>query len=260
MTAGFTTWLLTPLSGSMHHELPQWTAWHGRTMVMAWGILLPLGVLVARYFKVMPGQAWPEELDNKTWWHGHRVLQIAGVLLMTVGCGLAVGHVHGAGPLARCHRWFGWIVVTSGWIQIFSGFWRGSKGGGSTPWRADSSADELRGDHYDMSDRRRLFEYVHKIVGTAAILAAVVTIAMGLIVADAPRWMSVMLVLWWLALASLAMYWQREGRCIDTYQAIWGPDLIHPGNRIPAIGWGIRRHSRESWKQCTERKSRMRSI
>jgi hypothetical protein len=35
--------------------------------------------------------------------------------------------------------------------------------------------------------------------------------------------------------------WQRAGRCIDTYQAIWGPDPAHPGNRRPPVGWGVRR-------------------
>ena len=34
---------------------------------------------------------------------------------------------------------------------------------------------------------------------------------------------------------------QRQGRCIDTYQAIWGPDPRHPGNRLKPVGWGVRR-------------------
>lgn len=50
MTGDFAKWLLTPLSGGTHHELPLWTAWHGRFMVAAWAIAFPLGVLVARYF------------------------------------------------------------------------------------------------------------------------------------------------------------------------------------------------------------------
>lgn len=55
MRGDLARWLLTPLSGSVHHELPLWTAWHGRFMVAAWAIALPLGVLVARYFKVSTG-------------------------------------------------------------------------------------------------------------------------------------------------------------------------------------------------------------
>ena len=32
-----------------------------------WAVLLPLGALLARYFKVMPGQRWPDVLDNPRW-------------------------------------------------------------------------------------------------------------------------------------------------------------------------------------------------
>jgi hypothetical protein len=32
---------------------------------------------------------------------------------------------------------------------------------------------------------------------------------------------------------------QRAGRCIDTYQAIWGLDPDLPGNRRRPIGFGI---------------------
>ena len=60
-------------------------------------------------------------------------------------------------------------------------------------------------------------------------------------VADAPRWMAVVLALWWLALLMLFVWLQLNERCIDTYQAIWGPDSRHPGNQRKPIGWGIRR-------------------
>ena len=71
---------------------------------------------------------------------------------------------------------------------------------------------------------------------------AIVLILMGLSVVDAPRWMPVILILWWLALGFAAWFWQKQGRCTDTYQAIWGPDPQHPGNALPPIGWGVRRH------------------
>lgn len=260
MTGALEWWLLTPLSGSAHHELPLWTAWHGRLMVAAWAISLPIGVLVARYFKVMSAQAWPDELDNKTWWHWHRFLQTAGVLLMTVGCWLAMGRVHGVRALAEVHRWLGWSLVAAGWLQVIGGIWRGGSKGGATAAVHADNRDAVRGDHYDMTRRRRLFEWVHKVVGTVAILLAIVAIGMGLVLADAPRWMAIVLALWWIALALLTRHWQRAGRCIDTYQAIWGPDLSHPGNRISAVGWGIRRYSRESWLRRTDRKHKPRTV
>lgn len=202
-------------------------------MVLGWGLLLPLGALVARFFKVLPRQPWPQVLDNKAWWHAHRALQWAGIAAMSLGAALAWQQGAGSTPLARLHGWAGWALVAAGWLQIAGGFARGSKGG--------PTAARLRGDHYDMTPHRLAFERLHKALGWAGLGAAVAVIALGLLLADAPRWMALALVAWWLALAAAFIHWQRRGRCIDTYQAIWGPDPQHPGNRIAPIGWGVRR-------------------
>lgn len=227
------TWWLTPLSGASEHHLSDWVIWHARTMVAAWAILLPLGVLAARYFKVMPRQRWPHELDNRTWWHVHRGLQYLGMSLVLLGTLLAWNEGKQTSAVAVWHHWLGWAVVLLGWGQLVSAWLRGSKGGPTSP--------ELRGDHYDMTPHRRWFERVHKSLGWLALLAAVVTVALGLVAADAPRWMAGVLTVWWLALAALAWRWQRQGRCMDTYQAIWGPDPQHPGNLLTPIGWAVHR-------------------
>jgi hypothetical protein len=73
------------------------------------------------------------------------------------------------------------------------------------------------------------------------VLAAVAVVVAGLVLADAPRWMALLLGAWWLALVLAFAALQRAGRCVDTYQAIWGPDPKHPGNRLRPIGWGVRR-------------------
>lgn len=78
-------WLTTPLSGVSEHAIEPNVFWHARLMVLAWGICLPLGGLVARYFMVTPRQNWPRALDNQFWWHAHRCLQYTGVLAMSVG-------------------------------------------------------------------------------------------------------------------------------------------------------------------------------
>jgi hypothetical protein len=226
-------WLLQPLSGSAHHVIAPWASWHARGMVLAWGVLLPLGALVARYYKVTPVQRWPAELDNKTWWHAHRGLQWTGVLVMSVAAALAWGRGRGASAAALVHAWAGWALVAAGWLQVVYGLRRGSKGG--------PTETTLRGDHYDMTPRRLHFERVHKGLGWLSVLAAIGVIALGLHLADAPRWMAVVLAAWWLLLIAAAWQLQRQGRCIDTYQAIWGPDPRHPGNRLPPVGWGVRR-------------------
>ena len=82
---------------------------------------------------------------------------------------------------------------------------------------------------------------MHKGLGWAALLASVVVITLGLLIVDAPRWMALILGVWCLSLMAAFVRLQGAGRCIDTYQAIWGPDPAHPGNRVAAIGWGVRR-------------------
>jgi hypothetical protein len=227
------SWLMTPLSGAVDHSIQPWAYWHARSMVLGWGVLIPLGALLARYFKITPRQSWPQELDSKVWWHGHRALQWLGVLVMSLGVMLAWGRSQGMSTAANAHVWMGWVLVVLGWTQIVAGLARGSKGG--------PTSKQLRGDHYDMTPYRVWFERLHKSLGWLAVLGAIAVIVLGLVVADAPRWMLVVLGLWWLALTVAAWLWQRQGRCVDTYQAIWGPDAQHPGNTLQPIGWGIHR-------------------
>lgn len=222
-------WLALPWSGVAEHALDWRIAWHARVMVLAWGILAPLGALAARYGKILPGQGWPQRLDNPLWWHTHRGCQYAAVALTFVGLYLA--WIAGAEPARSLHAGLGWAVTLAGVAQVAGGLLRGSKG----------SATEPAGDHYAMTRRRVLFERIHKALGWAAVILAVAAMVLGLQLADAPRWMAVTLGLWWTALAAAAVLLQRRGWCADTYQAIWGPSPEHPGNRLPPIGWGIRR-------------------
>ena len=202
-------------------------------MVLGWAVLIPLGVLAARYFKVMPGQDWPARLDNKAWWHAHRGLQWLGLLLAMLGLLLVLPHAGQHGAAAQNHARLGWVLMSLAALQLLSGLLRGSKGGPSEP--------QLRGDHYDMTRHRIWFERLHKGLGWLLLGGSMGVIVSGLALADAPRWMGALLLLWWLALLMLALRWQASGRCIDTYQAIWGPDPAHPGNQRKPIGWGVRR-------------------
>lgn len=240
-------WLATPISGAAEHAIGSQVAWHGRLMVLSWGVLIPLGVLVARFLKVTPWQDWPRERDNKFWWHGHRLLQWSAMALMSAALVLIWGQAGGLSPAARLHGWLGWAMALLGWLQVAGGYLRGSKGG-----PLDENTQEVRasthwrGDHYDMTPRRRAFERVHKGLGYAGLALACLVLLLGLAVADAPRWMWLALALWWLLWCALFALLQRGGWCIDTYQAIWGPGQTHPGNRLSPIGWGIRRHTRRS--------------
>lgn len=224
-------WLWQPLSGVAEHHLTPLAAWHGRLMVLAWGLLFPAGILVARYAKVTPRQLWPDELDNRFWWRLHLLLQSSGSLLMLVALGLIVIAAQGSSSLAHWHALGGWSLVAGAVIQVVGGRLRGSKGGPGIP-----------GDHYLMTRRRLVFEYVHKTLGWFALVLSVPVVLAGLMVADAPRWMFLALILWWTALVILVIALQRWRGCLDTYQAIWGPADCHPGNRMRPIGWGVCRN------------------
>ncbi len=230
-------WLLTPLSGAAVHVIEPWAFWHARLMVLAWAVLLPLGALVARFYKIRPTSQWPERLDDKLWWHTHRTAQYGGTLLMLAGLLLAWLYAadvdHPAGSTVWWHHLLGWSVVLMALSQVLGGWFRGSKGG--------PTDRQLRGDHYDMTLRRRAFEVLHKGIGWLSVGLSVVVIATGLVVSDAPRWMGVALVAWYLLLTFSFIRLQHQGRCRDTYHAIWGPDAAHPGNALRPTGWGIRR-------------------
>lgn len=236
-------WLSSPLSGSNEHLIESHVIWHARLMVLAWGVCLPLGALGARYFKVTPNQDWPHVLDNKAWWNTHRALQYSGVLAMSVGLYLVWPNSTSDGStwnVSGLHQSLGWSVLALGWTQVLGGVLRGSKGG--------PTDRQMAGDHYDMNRWRIVFEYLHKSLGWMAIGLSVGVIVLGLLAADAPRWMLVVLLIWWVVLCQVALILQQRGCCIDTYQAIWGthPDL--PGFKRPPIGWGIRRSDQHPWR------------
>lgn len=225
-------WLLSPIDPGRAHLIDFAIAWHARLMVLAWGILLPLGVLIARFCKVLPRQNWPERCDNRFWWHSHLSLQYAGGMLMLIALAL-LSSAKGLKGAVTPHAALGYAVLALGAAQFLGGWLRGSKGGPTEP--------ELRGDHYDMTQRRVIFEYLHKSLGYLALVLSVGAILSGLWQANAPRWMWLVLSGWWLLWLSSFLAFQRRGWAFDTYQAIWGPSAKHPGNARKPIGIGIRR-------------------
>lgn len=226
-------WLLASIDPSRPHVVGFDVSWHARSMVIAWVILAPLAVIVTRYFKVMPGQDWPRDLDNQVWWRSHWIGQSLVFALSIFGLGLVVGTTARLG----LHGTLGYVVLALMVVQVCFGAFRGTKGG-PTARGADGSP---RGDHYDMTPWRLWFERVHKTTGYVTLLLAVAVIILGLWEANAPRWMWMVIFGWYGAILTWCIFLQKQGRAIDTYQAIWGPDQCHPGNRRKPIGWGIRR-------------------
>jgi uncharacterized membrane protein len=228
MTADIVSWLLEPIDMARPHHVDGLLSWHARVMVLAWGVIAPLAVIAARYFKIMPGQNWPEELDNKFWWHCHRKGQILALALTGLGLVLILMRGEGSPAGAHIHRQLGYCVIVLACGQALSAMFRGTAGGPTYP-APDGS---WRGDHYDMTLRRRVFEVLHKSLGWVTILLAMAAVVLGLWAANAPRWMWGTIGGWWLCLAVASALLQIFRGVPNTYHAIWGPDPKHPGNRM----------------------------
>lgn len=206
----------------MIHELDPAVIWHGRLMVLAWAILLPLGVIIARYFKILPRQNWPENLDNQTWWHGHLLFQIAGATATCAAFYLIFSGLPLNFKAIKLHGILGWTTIALLLVQIGFGLLRGSKGGPTEVVRTGSE----RGDHFDMTVRRRVFESVHKISGYVVLVIAQITIVLGLQEANAPAWMLITLVIWWLVCISGIFFLESRHLRMGSYEAIWGTDAM----------------------------------
>ena len=195
---------------------------HGLLMAAAWLALLPAGVLIARFFKVTRSQDWPNALDNQFWWHCHRILNYAGVLLATVGF-LWIVSVYKGLSLGSWHGRLGLLTLVLAWLQVASGLLRGSKGGPTDTGADPDDPRSWRGDHYDMTRRRRLFEAWHKSAGYLALALAVPSAWLGLRLIGSAYW--IQLLPWLAALIFLVLFrrFTRQGRWIDTHEAIWGP-------------------------------------
>lgn len=244
-------WWLATVSGSATHAIDVRVVWHGRVMVLAWSLLVPVALLWARYWKIAPGQDWPRVRDDRRWWNAHRVLQSLAVALTIVAVSLVWRNFDEL-PATTLHARLGWFVLLASALQILHGLMRGSKGGPT-----DANA---RGDHFDMTARRVFFERAHKSLGWIALVVAWLATIFGLTLADAPRWMVAVILLWWILLIFVMMRWQRAGLCIDTYQTIWGTAADLPGMTRKPIGWGVRRYTHElqsivsSSKQSTKKR------
>ena len=224
-------WLLVSIDTSRGHDVGIALSWHARLMTLGWGIICPAAIVTARYMKITPNQNWPTELDNRFWWHTHLAGQITTYLLMLVGIFLIWQTTDS--PHSLIHKALGYCVAALGTFQVVLGFGRGSKGGPTAPAKDGS----LRGDHYDMTPWRLMFERLHRSFGYLALLLGALAILSGLWTVNAPRWMWIVLIGYWTCLAMIAFNLQRSGRAYDTYQAIWGDDPSLPGNSMHKTGW-----------------------
>ena len=218
---GFALWATGTATGAM--------AMHGALMLAAWGLLIPAGGVVGRYYKVMPGQDFPRVYDNLTWWNWHRGLQYGGMALATSALAIVLSET--GGRLDTLHGRCGVAVMALGYLQIASGWLRGSRGGPTGRGADPLDPSTWRGDHYDMTPRRIAFERWHKAAGWAAVLLAAVTVVLGTALVGAPPWLLAAVGAVQAAVSIGLTDGALRGRWVDTYASLWGIDPRHPGNR-----------------------------
>lgn len=229
-------WLLQPIDPERIHNVSLLVAWHGRAMVMAWSFFFPIGILVARFLKITANQDWPRELDSQFWWKGHLVFQISGGVVMLIGFALIMFKAESLADI-DAHFYLGWFLVIFACIHMTSGRFRGSKGGPTEL----ASEGTLHGDHYDMTVRRKCFEYYHKYFGYVLLGGSIVGVITGMWIANGPIWMWIVMSCWWGVILVCFYSLQSRGMAIDTYQAIWGPNPDMPGSELKPIGWKVRK-------------------
>ena len=215
--------------GTAGSDFP-WLALHGWLMVLGWGLLLPAGIVVSRFFKVTPGQDFPRELANRFWWNWHRLLQYSGVAVVVIAAGLPLtqpgwqwsGSLHGS---------LGALVIALAVFQVINAQLRGTRGGPEDEFGRPNPPEAIAGDHYEMTVRRRVFEAVHIVTGYLALLGAGFAVALGLWLLGWPTGLTVCAGLCLLLFVALFVALQSRGAPVGSYNAIWGYDSIHPGNR-----------------------------
>ena len=130
---------------------------HGVGMLLGWGALLPLGVVVARFYKPFGKQG--------IWFKVHRATQLVGTAVVLAAWVLALvsfGPPYGSTPRSEAHFVLGNIVMVCGLLQPLNAALRPAHG---ATWR-------------------KQWEALHKGAGYLSLLLSVPTILLGAMLLD----------------------------------------------------------------------------
>jgi len=150
-------------SGEAHVSAPsvdayKWQLIHGLLMGWSWGVLLPIGVLIARYRKELLPHGQP-----KLWYRIHRNTQSTGIAMAIAGLAIALSRPE-FGLIDTAHGYIGLAVMAMGLAQPINAMLRPhpAKGGESK------------------SRARLAWEWLHKGSGYLALTLAVATSFLGI--------------------------------------------------------------------------------
>ncbi|OEL21176.1 Cytochrome b561 and DOMON domain-containing protein [Dichanthelium oligosanthes] len=156
--------------------------WHGAMAGLGWGVLMPVGVALARYFK----------RRDPFWFYAHISVQGVGFVLGTVGV-VAGFRLNDDVPGADSHQALGIAILIFGCLQVLAFLARPDKG----------------------SKVRRYWNWYHHNVGRAAVACAVANVFVGLSIAHeaaaAGAFYGIFLAVWVVASVVLEIRLWRTG-------------------------------------------------
>ncbi|BBN16614.1 hypothetical protein MPTK1_7g07840 [Marchantia polymorpha subsp. ruderalis] len=186
------------LGAAKVEQLQPVLAVHGFMMFIAWGLLLPGGVLGARYLK---------HLDSNGWFEIHMYSQLSALVVMLLGLLFAVAELHGFNT-RTAHMKVGLASIILACWQAINGYLRPSKSVPGEPERT----------------QRTVWQYVHMYTGRSALLLGFISLVTGisqLAERDGVGTMKPLqwaLFAWFFAVAAIVGYVEFQGFCSKRHQ------------------------------------------
>ena len=207
--------------------------YHAILMFTVWLVLVPICITIMRFHKPPPSEKGiirDVHLLHREWWFFsvHRLDLILAVV-MAVG-GAAVAMFVSGGFRGSVHAWFGILTIVMGVGQIISSQLRGTRGGKYRVGADPNNPDTWRGDQYDHTPKRRLFEAYHKTAGYFTVVVAVGAVGSGLMRYHMP-WLTVAFGLVFLIGLVAWIVYDYKGKAYDGYRVAHGYGLEHPYNK-----------------------------
>ena len=134
-------------------------------MGLSWGVMLPIGVLVARYTKhTLPGG------QPAVWFRVHRGTQTAGLVISIAGLAIALARPE-FGPIDTPHGYIGLVVMALALLQPLNAMVR--------PKAIDKTVDKSAAPGRKKTCRRSVWEVLHKSTGYLAVVLALANMFLG---------------------------------------------------------------------------------
>lgn len=147
--------LLMSGSAEAEEDLRPVLAVHGFMMFLAWGILLPGGILAARYLK--------QHVNGDSWFRIHVYLQYSGLAIVFLGFLFAVAELRGL-SFHSTHVKFGMLAILLAVAQPINAYFRPKN-----PAPGEETSSE-----------RLIWVYTHVIIGRCGIVVGIAALISGM--------------------------------------------------------------------------------